>query len=276
MKGYTSKGSVLIVDDEPDLVEFVRWQLEERSYRVGSALSGAEALKKISGAVVDVMVADIRMPGMDGIELIRRALEIQPDMQCIVMTGHGDMDTAVAAMRLGAINYLRKPVGIDELEVAIEKGMEKSDLIRALQEKTAGLEKANLELTRLRRQLENELQKEKSERRAVEEALLKSRRRETAVEIMNSALRCWKQASGKTKVDLAEESRLWSAAVDSGGTYRTRTLDRYLSAATLPPNPRFNDVLDTGYFILNNCDLSPEDKMELERLVRHLAELLAR
>lgn len=276
MTDRSGKGSVLIVDDEPDLVEFVRWQIEERFYRVESALSGAEALKKLKGAVMDVMVADIRMPGMDGIELIRRALEIQPDIQCIVMTGHGDMDTAVAAMRLGAINYLRKPVGVEELEVAIEKGMEKIDLIRALQEKTARLEKANMELTRLRRQLENELQKEKTERLAVEEELLKSRRRETAVEIMNRALRCWKQAAGKSKVDLAEESRIWSAAVDNGGTYRTRTLDRYLSAATLPPNPRFNDVLDTGYFVLNNCQPASEEKMELERLVRYLGELLSR
>ncbi|MEW6078767.1 MAG: response regulator [Thermodesulfobacteriota bacterium] len=270
------RGAVLIVDDEPDLVEFVRWQLEERSFRVESALSGVEAIRKLAAKPADVMVADIRMPGMDGIELIRRALEIRPDIQCIVMTGHGEMDTAVAAMRLGAINYLRKPVGIEELEVAVEKGMEKADLIRALQEKTARLEKANLELTRLRRQLENELQKEKSERRAVEEELLKTRRRETAVELMNHALRCWKQSSGKTKIDLAEESRLWSASVDNGGTYRTRTLDRYLSIATLPPNPRFNDVLDTGYFVLNNCRTGPEEKTELERLVRHLAELLSR
>ncbi|MDM8522885.1 response regulator [Desulfococcaceae bacterium HSG8] len=284
-----SKGKLLLADDEPDFTEFVKWQLENLSYTVHTASSGAEALDILStGEPVDILLADIRMPGMDGIELIRRAIELCPDLQCIVMTGHGGIETAVEAMKLGAINYLRKPVGVDELDMAIQKGMEKLGLIldvrekqerleaanARLREKQEQLENANKELSKLRVQLEEALEKETEGRKQAEDELREVRVRELLVEVLTLSLRYWKQATQKTKIELAEESKIWTASLDSGGTYRTRTLDRYLRINTLPPNPRSGDVLDTAYFVLSNCLGQPGMKEKLEDKIARLEKML--
>jgi len=124
------RGWVLFVDDEPDFTEIVKWQLEKRSFIVDTANSGESAVEKLLVKDVDVLVADVRMPGMNGIELITRVLEINPDIRCVVITGHGDIDTAIEAMRAGAVNYLKKPASVDELDMAITKAMEALCLIR--------------------------------------------------------------------------------------------------------------------------------------------------
>jgi YesN/AraC family two-component response regulator len=268
------KGRVLIVDDEPDFLESVDWQLKKRRYRVFTALSGEDALDLLRQEGIDVLVADIRMPGLDGIELIRHAARIDPDLQSIVLTGHGGVDTAIEAMRLGAINYLRKPVGVDELDVAVQKGIERRDLIQAVRERQEQMEKANRELTELRGQLEKALEHEIEERKQAQGELYRIRVRESLVETMNLALRCWKQATRKTKIDLAEESRIWTASIDTDGTYRTRTMDRYLKVGSLPKNPRTEDVLDTGYFVLPHCSDHPEMKKELEDKIHTLENLI--
>lgn len=265
---------VLVVDDESDFLEFVQWQLETLGYETRTAESAETAAGILSEFPADVVLADLRMPGMDGIELIRRAATIRPDAQCIVVTGHGGVESAVAAMRLGAVNYLRKPVGVEELDVAIQKAMEKLDLIRAVRERQAALAEKNRELERLRGELETALRREAKGRRDAEAELVRTRLRERAVEVMALSLRRWRQATGKGKVDLAEESRLWTATLDNGGTYRTRTLDRYLRLQTLPPNPRFPDVIDTGYFVLSECDGGGELRARLEQRLSELEEML--
>lgn len=222
----------------------------------------------------DVLVVDIRMPGMDGIELIRLAAGIDADLQSIIMTGHAGMKTAIEVMRLGAINYLQKPAGVEELDFAIQKGIEKRDLIRAVREKQERLEKANLELTHLQNQLKEALEREIELRRQAQGDLYQERLRQALVEAMCFALRCWKQATRKTKIDLAEESQIWTASIDADGTYRTRTMDRYLKTVSLPANPRINDVLDTGYFVLSRCSEYPEVKKKLEEKIDTLEELI--
>jgi len=270
----TGRGKILIVDDEPDFLESLDWQLTKRGYRVFLAPSGDVALDILGSESVDILVADIRMPGMDGIELIRRATALAPDLQSIVITGHGGVDTAIEAMRLGAINYLRKPVGVEELDVSIQKGIEKRDLIFAVRDRQERLEKANMELRRLRDQLEKTLEREIEKRKQAQEDLHSIRLRQHLVETMNFALRCWKQVTQKTKIDLAEESMIWTASVDAGGTYRTRTMDRYLKITSLPANPRVNEVLDTGYFVLSKCSKDPEMKKRLEEKINLLEELI--
>lgn len=270
----SQRARILIVDDEPDFVESVEWQLTKRRYRIFTALSGEDALDLLRREGIDILMADIRMPGMDGIELIRRAAGIDPDLQSIILTGHGGVDTAIEAMRLGAINYLRKPVSVDELDMAIQKGIERRDLIRTARERQERLEKANQELTELRGQLEKTLEREIEERKQAQGELHRIRVRESLVETMNFALRCWKQATRKTKIDLAEESRIWNASIDTDGTYRTRTMDRYLKVGSLPANPRTEDVLDTGYFVLPHCSNHPEMKKELEDKIHTLENLI--
>lgn len=274
ISGSNNRGRLLIVDDEPDFLESLEWQLANRRYRVFLASSGEAALDTLRKETIDILVADIRMPGMDGIELIRRATALAPDIQAIVITGHGGEKTAIEAMRLGAINYLRKPVGVDELDVAIQKGMEKRDLLRAVRERQDRLEIANQELTLLRGQLEKALERETEQRKQAQGDLHAIRLRQTLVETMNLALRFWKQATQKTKIDLAEESTTWTASIDADGTYRTRTLDRYLKIVSLPDNPRVNDVLDTGYFVLTRCSENPEMRAQLEKKINQLEELI--
>jgi ActR/RegA family two-component response regulator len=272
--GTDSKGRILIVDDEPDFLESVEWQLKKRGYLVFTAGSGDAALDIIRKKCIDALVVDIRMPGMDGIELIRLAAGIDADLQSIIMTGHGGIKTAIEAMKLGAINYLQKPAGVEELDFAIRKGIEKRDLIRAVREKQERLEKANLELTHLQNQLKEALGREIELRRQAQGDLHQERLRQSLVEAMSLALRCWKQTTRKTKIELAEESQIWTASIDADGTYRTRTMDRYLKTGSLPSNPRVNDVLDTGYFVLSRCSEYPELKKKLEEKIERLENLI--
>lgn len=276
-----SKPRVLVVDDEPDFLEFVQWQLETLGYEARTAESGEAAVAQMEEWAVDVLLADLRMPGMDGIELIRQTALRHPDAQCIVVTGHGGVESAVAAMRLGAVNYLRKPVGVEELDVAIQKALEKADLIRRLRERQAELEAANAELDqknreleRLRKELETALETESQSRQAAEAELARTRLRESAVEVMALALQYWRQTTRKGKVDLAEESGIWTATLEHGGSYRTRTLDRYLRLQTLPPNPRFTDVMDTAHFVLSQTDGDGKLRSRLETCVAELEQLV--
>ncbi len=267
-------GKVLVVDDEPDFTEFLEWQLNKNNYRVMTANSGETGYNLIASHIFDVLIADIRMPGMSGIELIVKALKRQPDLQCIVITGHGDVETAIEAMRAGAVNYLRKPAGIDEILIAIVKAMEKLRLIIENREKNIELQNANKELKEIRKELELALNNETANRFEAEKEIDRLKLRNATVELLHLALRCWKNAKKKSKFDFAEESRLWSAVVDSNGTYRTRTLDKYLKTSTLPQNPRFNDVLDSAYFILSTCSLEDKIKNDIESRITSLEQML--
>lgn len=111
--------SVLFVDDE----EMIRMSFAERfedQFQVDLATNGKEALDKLKGDHrYNVVVTDIRMPGMDGLEMIRHAREIDTDMGFIVVSGHGDTDDVIEALRLGARNFIRKPYSFAELERTI-------------------------------------------------------------------------------------------------------------------------------------------------------------
>jgi YesN/AraC family two-component response regulator len=267
-------GRLLVVDDEVDLLDLLRWQLEKRAYTVFTAESAAAARAILETTAIEVLITDIRMPDMDGLELIRQAVAAFPTLQCIVITGHGEMDSAIAAMRLGAVNYLQKPVGVAALDLAVRNALEKRSLLMAVKEKQDKLEKANQELAALRDQLEQALAAETAGRREAEKQLARERLRQAAVTLLTVCLRCWKQSTRKSKIDFAEESKIWTASVDSGGTYRTRTLDRYLCVRTLPAHPRYTDVLDTAYFVLARCSAHPNLSPTLQSKTEELEKLL--
>jgi two-component system response regulator AtoC len=117
-------GSILIVDDEEDTAALLCEAMQRRGYTVETAASGREALMKLRTLTVDVVITDVQMPGMTGVELCAALHERHPDLLPIVLTGIGDLDTAVAAIRAGAYDFLAKPVKTDALEVAVRRALE--------------------------------------------------------------------------------------------------------------------------------------------------------
>jgi DNA-binding NtrC family response regulator len=127
------KSKILIVDDEKDALSLLeRMILSERDHEVLKAESGAGALEVLSAQDVDLVLTDMIMPGMDGLELLGRIRERWPDKTCIIMTAAGSIETAVQAIRNGAYDYITKPFQYDELLVLVDRALER---VRLLDEK---------------------------------------------------------------------------------------------------------------------------------------------
>lgn len=106
---------ILLVDDEEDFIQTLSERLELRDLASHTALDGQQALQFVGDKEPDVMVLDLKMPGIDGMEVLRRIRQVYPHIQVIIQTGHGnDLDEA-EARRLGVFDYLKKPVDIDML-----------------------------------------------------------------------------------------------------------------------------------------------------------------
>jgi DNA-binding NtrC family response regulator len=121
---------VLLVDDDPAFRRVMAAELTRRKYTVSSASSGGEALAQAPEFRPDVTLLDLRLPDMDGIEVLERLRERNPSGGVVVLTGHGTIDTAIRATRLGAYDYLEKPCPIGKLEMAIAKTHEHVTLLR--------------------------------------------------------------------------------------------------------------------------------------------------
>lgn len=122
-----SDSTVLLVDDEKDFVEVLAERLEARGLTVDTAANGELALEKAGQRPFDAIVLDMAMPGMDGIETLKGLLQINPDIQVILLTGRATLGQAVEAMKLGALDFLEKPVDIDTLVAKIEEAATKRD-----------------------------------------------------------------------------------------------------------------------------------------------------
>ena len=122
------KARVLVVDDDEGARTGLEKLLRLEGYDVDTAADGAEALDRVSERVPDVIVTDLKMPRMDGLELMGRLRETFTELPVIVVTAFGDVGSAVAAMRKGAAHYLVKPVDFDELQVAIDRSIEHRDV----------------------------------------------------------------------------------------------------------------------------------------------------
>ncbi|MBI3268644.1 MAG: sigma-54-dependent Fis family transcriptional regulator [Planctomycetes bacterium] len=122
--------AILIVDDEVDFRETVAEKLGLSGYRVKTVGDAAAALAAVREEHFAVALVDIRMPGMDGLALLRALREAQPVLEVLMVTGHGTIETAVEAMRAGAHHFLTKPVKLAELEVAVQKALEKGRLAK--------------------------------------------------------------------------------------------------------------------------------------------------
>ncbi len=122
--------TILVVDDEPSVCEFLKNTLRSETRRLLIASSGQEALTRASRQQIDVVLLDLKMPGVGGIETLRRLLEIDAGLAVIVLTGYGSIDTAREAMRLGAYDYLTKPVDAALLEEVIADSLHLKQKIR--------------------------------------------------------------------------------------------------------------------------------------------------
>ena len=116
---------VLLVDDEVPFVETMTKRLSKRQLAVLPAYSGREALEKLAENAVDVVILDVKMPGMDGIQTLRQIKQTFPLVEVIMLTGHATIETAVEGMRLGAFDYLMKPCEIEELLAKVGEAKEK-------------------------------------------------------------------------------------------------------------------------------------------------------
>ncbi len=147
LSGYGIK--VLIVDDEAAIRAIIRERLEIAGFSVEEASDGRAALEKIDFGAYSVLLTDIRMPGMDGITLLREATRRAPDTAGIVMTAFAELDTAVAALKIGAFDYITKPFNFEVLLVTIKNAIRKKAIERELQDYRLNLENKVREQTEL-------------------------------------------------------------------------------------------------------------------------------
>ena len=133
--------SLLIVDDEPSILQSLGGLLSDEGFEVATALNGYEALKIIDAESPDLVLLDIWMPGIDGIETLKEIKRENPNIQVIIITGHGTIETAVKATKLGAFDLIEKPLSIDRVIVAINNALN----FRRLEEENKYLRKKTIE-----------------------------------------------------------------------------------------------------------------------------------
>jgi DNA-binding NtrC family response regulator len=126
---------ILIVDDEELYRQLLTTRLGRAGHDVSEAADGEGALDAARHASVDLALVDIKMPGIDGIEVLKRLKAFDPQIEVVILTGHGDVDSAIAAMKLGAFDYLSKPYKLTELDVVVARALEK----RQMAKRCAGL-----------------------------------------------------------------------------------------------------------------------------------------
>jgi two-component system response regulator PilR (NtrC family) len=124
----SSKGIIHLIDDEPVIHDVLGQLLTSEGYEVEISASGEEALEKFPSQSFDVILLDLLMPGMDGIEVLRRIKKVDPMASVIIITAYGSVESAIAAMKIGALDYVQKPFKHDDLLRTIEKAIERKRL----------------------------------------------------------------------------------------------------------------------------------------------------
>ena len=129
------KSRLLLVDDEEQFVEALSERLTMRDYDVTTSLTGEDAIEKIKNYNFDVVILDVRLPGIEGAEVLREIKNLKPLAEVIMLTGHGTVEMAIEGMKLGAFDFLMKPCETEDLTAKIDKAhdrkAEQEDRIRA-------------------------------------------------------------------------------------------------------------------------------------------------
>jgi signal transduction histidine kinase len=142
-----------LVDDEKDIRDVLRLPLSDLGYDVQEAENGEEALRLFERLQPPLILTDIKMPGIDGIELLQKVKQINPEVEVIMITGHGDMDLAVKSLKYGATDFITKPINVDVLEIALRRAAERILTREKLKEYTLNLERLVAEKSELQSHL---------------------------------------------------------------------------------------------------------------------------
>ena len=121
-------GHILIVDDEELYRQLLTTRLGRGGHTLSEAADGDTALEIARNVTIDLALVDIKMPGMDGLQLLGRLKSIDPRMEVVILTGHANVDSAISAMKLGAFDYLSKPYKLSELDITVDRALEKRRL----------------------------------------------------------------------------------------------------------------------------------------------------
>src|SRR5574341_2372732 len=122
--------TVLVIEDDEGLRRVLEYNLQEEGYTVLTAGDGPSGLRAFNESRIDLVLTDVRMPGMDGLEALTRIKAMHPDLPVVLLTAHGTIDSAVEAMKLGAFDYLTKPVDREQLRSTVKKALEVGALAR--------------------------------------------------------------------------------------------------------------------------------------------------
>jgi signal transduction histidine kinase len=143
------KNEILLVDDEKDIREILCLALVDMGYTVRQAKNGVEALRIFKEAQPPLVLTDIKMPGMDGIELLQKIKRENPEVEVVMITGHGDMDLAIKSLKFEATDFITKPINVDALEISLQRAQDKILIRNQLKEYTESLERLIQEKTEL-------------------------------------------------------------------------------------------------------------------------------
>ncbi|MGK5093417.1 response regulator [Deltaproteobacteria bacterium TL4] len=122
--------NILLVDDEESILKSFSKELNHAGYKVTTAVSGEDAISKLTNHHFDLLVTDLAMPGVGGITVLQAAKKQDAEIRAIILTGYGDLTSAIEALRLGADDYLLKPCNIEELLLRIKRCFEKQEAFR--------------------------------------------------------------------------------------------------------------------------------------------------
>ncbi len=135
--------SLLIIDDEKAIRNVLKDILSNEGYTIEEAADGEEGLRKFKAGNFDTVLCDIKMPKVDGIEFLQKAKEVHPDVPIIIISGHGNIETAVDAVKKGAFDYIAKPPDLNRLLITIRNALDKTSLVKEtkiLKKKVAGVQ----------------------------------------------------------------------------------------------------------------------------------------
>ncbi len=149
---------ILFVDDEPKICQLIKELFKQEGYQTDTSLSGTEALQMMKKYNYEMLITDLKMPGIDGLELIRRAKREQPEISTIMVTGYATIETAVQSLKHGVDDYITKPFNIFELKKAVKRTLYSHQITKENKQLLDDLKKTNIELDFYKRKLTQKVQ----------------------------------------------------------------------------------------------------------------------